>query len=702
MTTKLLRDLKVAELRIELEERDLDTSGRKEELRTRLREALEAAGEDPDKVRFEIPGSGIDTQTMMEILIGFRERMLTRIEESSRKVEEINRNMIKKTEESSRKIEEINRIMIKKTEENSGIVKEISRIVANTTAVGPSETTDSAQPADEDVEREQEQVSDGGDDDDDVGASASVNEVPVSGLLSEGAVVVDDGCSDVSIEEETVVVDVEEEIEEGVQEKDDCVMVSEKRIEPCREDEEIESDRKQEVGRSAALRGSADRVNNGMDLDSSSQSTALLRLANGRSDSGVSSSRSGGCAGGDGRSGSGSGVLRGPDKSLPPSHRSDAASPLFASERNTGGPRSVEPIRVWRDLNLLLESELHARRIPSVLCHVHGFSPHSFVTVPDKFENGMRGCCWIELPAGKYCLHPLVESPGLSKTSRCSQELDIAGDAFVAHSPECEWAGVAPYYFLSFDIENAGRRRVFPEPEIDPVIQITNKLKLDRFEYLGRLIADGPSAARSKVSQSRLLGRRVNKHVNVEGRTACNMLVVARRIHKLRSYTHNNVSQKGLKEQMEEPWRRTPAVGKALRILDRRRLLCRFVTKQLSYRKPTYADLWKSLQEWKANLLSDGVRKLAIPRLSCGFNRLDWGVVRSILEVTLRDTSISVLSLERRAPTSQERSVDYYFCRSGTCGQGKEYYYWHDPFFRNLSWDRTGLRGGQCNERHPV
>lgn len=37
-----------------------------------------------------------------------------------------------------------------------------------------------------------------------------------------------------------------------------------------------------------------------------------------------------------------------------------------------------------------------------------------------------------------------------------------------------EWSKVAPVRILSFDIECAGRKGVFPEPEKDPVIQIAN------------------------------------------------------------------------------------------------------------------------------------------------------------------------------------------------------------------------------------
>lgn len=81
------------------------------------------------------------------------------------------------------------------------------------------------------------------------------------------------------------------------------------------------------------------------------------------------------------------------------------------------------------------------------------------------------GCNWIELPAGKWRLRPLGEAVA---TTRCQIETDIAWTDVVSHPPEGEWADVAPFRILSFDIECAGRKGIFPEPDKDRVIQIAN------------------------------------------------------------------------------------------------------------------------------------------------------------------------------------------------------------------------------------
>ena len=61
-----------------------------------------------------------------------------------------------------------------------------------------------------------------------------------------------------------------------------------------------------------------------------------------------------------------------------------------------------------------------------------------------------------------------------SGSVRCQIEVDVAWNDVVSHAPDGEWADVAPLRILSFDIECAGRKGTFPEPDKDRVIQIAN------------------------------------------------------------------------------------------------------------------------------------------------------------------------------------------------------------------------------------
>ncbi|XP_037933784.1 DNA polymerase delta catalytic subunit [Teleopsis dalmanni] len=87
-------------------------------------------------------------------------------------------------------------------------------------------------------------------------------------------------------------------------------------------------------------------------------------------------------------------------------------------------------------------------------------------------ETGVVGCNWIELPAGSWRFRHRNSKP--LPESRCQLEVDVAFDKFISHEPEGEWSKVAPFRILSFDIECAGRKGIFPEAKMDPVIQIAN------------------------------------------------------------------------------------------------------------------------------------------------------------------------------------------------------------------------------------
>ncbi|XP_065070198.1 DNA polymerase delta catalytic subunit-like [Rhopilema esculentum] len=92
-------------------------------------------------------------------------------------------------------------------------------------------------------------------------------------------------------------------------------------------------------------------------------------------------------------------------------------------------------------------------------------------------DSNIVGCNWIELPPKSYRIREASKSTsrgGLTPTSHCQIEVDVAVDKLISHEPEGDWDTVAPLRILSFDIECAGRKGIFPEPEKDPVIQIAN------------------------------------------------------------------------------------------------------------------------------------------------------------------------------------------------------------------------------------
>ncbi|KAI1767420.1 DNA polymerase family B-domain-containing protein [Hypoxylon sp. FL1150] len=79
------------------------------------------------------------------------------------------------------------------------------------------------------------------------------------------------------------------------------------------------------------------------------------------------------------------------------------------------------------------------------------------------------GMSWVEAPAKSYRL--ISEN---QRHSNCQIEAEMSYQDLISHEPKGEWSKMAPLRILSFDIECAGRKGIFPEADKDPVIQIAN------------------------------------------------------------------------------------------------------------------------------------------------------------------------------------------------------------------------------------
>ncbi|KAJ8961284.1 hypothetical protein NQ318_008969 [Aromia moschata] len=94
-----MKDLKVADLKRELEERECETTGKKADLQNRLKEALENEGENPDIFLFDIAG---DINSALQSLIENGSKMQQKLEETSGNL----RGMEQKLVENSTKMEQ--------------------------------------------------------------------------------------------------------------------------------------------------------------------------------------------------------------------------------------------------------------------------------------------------------------------------------------------------------------------------------------------------------------------------------------------------------------------------------------------------------------------------------------------------------------------------------------------------------------------
>lgn len=75
---------------------------------------------------------------------------------------------------------------------------------------------------------------------------------------------------------------------------------------------------------------------------------------------------------------------------------------------------------------------------------------------------------------------------------------------------------------------------------------------------------------------------------------------------------------------------------------DSERFIYYLVTKELSYDKPTYASLISSLNSMKDHVVANNVQKVALPRIGCGIDGLEWDKVQAILHQVFKDLPIDI------------------------------------------------------------
>ncbi|XP_019528773.3 ADP-ribose glycohydrolase OARD1 isoform X1 [Aedes albopictus] len=87
-------------------------------------------------------------------------------------------------------------------------------------------------------------------------------------------------------------------------------------------------------------------------------------------------------------------------------------------------------------------------------------------------------------------------------------------------------------------------------------------------------------------------------------------------------------------KQVDELKAQKVAVGGVAVLKDGERFVYYLVTKRGSMDKPTYDDLTKSLEAMRKHMDENGAKKLAIPRIGCGIDGLEWSKVKGILNST--------------------------------------------------------------------
>lgn len=74
-----------------------------------------------------------------------------------------------------------------------------------------------------------------------------------------------------------------------------------------------------------------------------------------------------------------------------------------------------------------------------------------------------------------------------------------------------------------------------------------------------------------------------------------------------------------------------------------KRYIYYLVTKKLSHDKPTYGHFWSSLKKMRDHVVRYDVKNLAMPKLGCGLDRLDWAIVKRMIEFLFRNVNTTLI-----------------------------------------------------------
>ncbi|KAF3939318.1 hypothetical protein ABW19_dt0202396 [Dactylella cylindrospora] len=87
-------------------------------------------------------------------------------------------------------------------------------------------------------------------------------------------------------------------------------------------------------------------------------------------------------------------------------------------------------------------------------------------------DTKIAGMSWVEVKKDKY----KYIQPGLNGSRQGTSQIEAYCHYrdLIAHQAEGDWSKMAPLRIMSFDIECAGRKGIFPDAKIDPVIQIAS------------------------------------------------------------------------------------------------------------------------------------------------------------------------------------------------------------------------------------
>lgn len=82
--------------------------------------------------------------------------------------------------------------------------------------------------------------------------------------------------------------------------------------------------------------------------------------------------------------------------------------------------------------------------------------------------------------------------------------------------------------------------------------------------------------------------------------------------------------------------------GEIAYLKRKERYIYYLVTKKQYFHKPTYASLQSSLQAMKRHCVKHNISNIAMPKIGCGLDKLEWRIVKKMLTKLFKKTNIHI------------------------------------------------------------
>ncbi|TRY78644.1 hypothetical protein TCAL_13609 [Tigriopus californicus] len=83
-------------------------------------------------------------------------------------------------------------------------------------------------------------------------------------------------------------------------------------------------------------------------------------------------------------------------------------------------------------------------------------------------------------------------------------------------------------------------------------------------------------------------------------------------------------------------------IGEVAPLKEGQRFVYNLVTKAKYHQKPTYESLRQSLESMKTHALSNGVKRISMPKIGCGLDGLNWNAVRTLIKNVFLSCDIQI------------------------------------------------------------